>query len=306
LGDSQPGAVCHTGRMLMNISSQLADIVDTVAPSVVQVRARGGAASGLVYGHDLVVTTGRVIGRDEHAEVRTLDGRLLPAEIAEWDPPSRLALLRVKDLGVPVLAPGAEPRVGNLALALGRSWSNAITVTAGLVSIIGGPLRTGPRRHIERVIRTSAPMHEGFAGGAFVGADGALLGIATAASIRGLGVVIPATIAWTAAAQMLERGRLKRGYLGIAAQPVSVPEKQRSSGVGVEALLVLGVKDGSPAADAGLLVGDMLVSLDGVALGSPEDLLDLLVGDRVGRPVTLRVLRGGAPVDVSLTARERQ
>ena len=291
--------------MLMNLSTQLADIVDAVAPSVVQVRARGGAASGLVYGDTLVLTNGRVIGREEHPEVRTPDGRLLAAGIAGWDPASRLALLRVPDLAVPALAPGAEPRVGNLALALGRSWSNAITVTAGVVSIVGGPLRTGRRRQVDRVIRTSAPMHEGFAGGAFVGADGALLGIATFASIRGLGVVIPAAIAWTAAAQMLERGSLERGYLGIAAHPVSVPENQRPPGSAAEALLVGAVKDGSPAADAGLLVGDVLVSLDGVPLTSPEDLLDLLVGDRVGRPVTLRVIRGGTPVDVSVTVRRR-
>ncbi|HUE87991.1 MAG TPA: S1C family serine protease [Vicinamibacterales bacterium] len=291
--------------MPMNLSNQLADIVEAVAPSVVQVRARGRAATGLVYGPDLVLTTGRVIGRDEHPELRTADGRLLAAGIAGWDPATRLALLRAAGLNVPPLSPGALPRVGHLALALGRSLSNAITVTAGLVSVIGGPLRTGPRRQIEHVIRTSAPMHDGFAGGAFVGADGALLGIATAASIRGLGVVIPATIAWPAAAAMLERGQLTRGYLGIAAQPVSIPETQQSGGASAEALLVVAVKEGSPAADAGLLVGDVLVSLDGVALASPEDLLDLLVGDRVGRPVVLRVLRGGAPVDVSVTAQKR-
>lgn len=291
--------------MLMNISTQLADVVDAVAPSVVQVRARGRAASGLVYGPDLVLTSWRAIGRDEHPDLRTADGRQLAADIAGWDPASRLALLRAQGLNVPALSPGAPPRVGNLALALGRSWSNAITATAGLVAIIGGPLATGRRRQIESVIRTSAPMHDGFAGGALVGADGALLGIATAAVIRGLGVVIPAAIAWTAAAAMLERGSLKRGYLGIAAQPVSVPEKQRVHGAGAEALLVTGVKDGSPAADAGLLLGDMLISFDGVALASPEELLDLLAGDRVGRPVALRVLRGGSAVEVSVTAAER-
>jgi S1-C subfamily serine protease len=149
-------------------------------------------------------------------------------------------------------------------------------------------------------------MHDGFAGGAFVGVDGALTGIATAAAIRGLGVVIPAAIAWQAAATMVERGRLSRGYLGIAAQPVSVPEKQRSAEGAAEALLIVGVKSGSPAAEAGLLVGDLLVSLDGVGLSSPEDLLDLLVGDRVGRPLTLRVMRGGSAADVSVTAVERR
>jgi S1-C subfamily serine protease len=291
--------------MLTTLSSQLADIVETAAPSVLQVRARGRAASGLVYGTDLVLTTGRVVGRDEHPDVRTADGRELNAEVAGWEPDTRLAVLRVSGLGGTPLTPGSLPRVGSLAVALGRSWSNGITATAGLVSIIGGPLRTGRRRQIDQVIRTSAPMHDGFAGGALLAADGSLLGVATSASIRGLGVVIPAGIAWTAAAQILERGSLKRGYLGIAAQPVSVPEKQRDQGMNADALLVVDVKDGTPAAEAGMLVGDVLVSLDGVALASPEDLLDLLVGDRVGRPLTLRVLRGGRPADVSVTPAER-
>jgi S1-C subfamily serine protease len=173
------------------------------------------------------------------------------------------------------------------------------------VSIIGGPLRTGPRRQIEQVIRISAPVHDGFAGGAILGADGALIGVATAAAIRGLAVVIPAGLAWDAAKSMVDRGTAKRGYLGIAAQPVSVPERQRSAGAGAEALLVMGVKDGSPAADAGLLLGDLLLALDDVALASPEDLIDLLAGERVGRALTLRVLRGGTPVDVSVTPAER-
>jgi S1-C subfamily serine protease len=292
--------------MLMNISNQLADVVDTVAPSVVQVRARGRAASGLVYGPDLVLTTGRAVGRDEHPELRTGDGRLVSASVAGWDAASRLVLLRAEGLNLPALSPGALPRVGHLALAIGRSWSNGITVTTGVVSIIGGPLPTGPRRQIDRVIRTSAPMHDGFAGGAFVGADGTLLGIATSAEIRGLGVIIPAETAWTAAAALQEHGTRKRGYLGIAAQPVSVPDRQRSAGAAGDALLVVSVKDGGPAAAAGLLVGDILVSLDGVALSSPDDLLDLLAGDRVGRPVTLHIVRGGQPVDVTVTVAERQ
>ena len=95
------------------------------------------------------------------------------------------------------------------------------------MSVIGGPLPTGRRRAIDQVIRTTAPMHDGFAGGAFLDTSGGLLGIATAAAIRGLGVVIPASIAWKTAATLLEHGSLKRGYLGLAGQPVALPESQR-------------------------------------------------------------------------------
>jgi S1-C subfamily serine protease len=289
----------------MNLSNELADAAAAVAPSIVQVRARARAATGVVFGEDLVLTMGRVVGRDERPEIRTADGRVLPAELAGWDPASRLAVLRAANLAAPPLSPGALPRVGHLALALARSRSNDLTVTAGLVSVIGGPLRTGPRRQIDQVIRTSAPMHDGFAGGALIGADGALLGITTAVAIRGLAVVIPAGTAWTAAASAVEQGAARRGYLGIAAQPASVPEKQRKGGAPEHALLVVGIKAGSPADVGGLFVGDLLMSLDGVALSSPEDLLDLLVGDRVGRALTAGVLRGGQAMEVTIAPAER-
>jgi len=292
--------------MLTDISSHLADIVDAAATSVVQVRANGRAASGVVYTPGHVLTTGRVIGRADHAEVRDSSGRVCSAEISGWDPASRLVLLNVAELTAPAITPGALPRVASLAVALGRSLSNNITATAGLVSVIGGPLPTGPRRQLDQVIRISAPVHEGFAGGAVLGADGRLIGVATAAAIRGLAVVIPAGIAWDTAKALLERANTKRGYLGIAAQPVRVPERQRGGHAGAEALLVVGVKDDSPAAHAGLLVGDLLVSLDDVALTSPEELIDLLAGERVGRSLNLRLLRGGSPVTVPVTPAERQ
>ena len=143
------------------------------------------------------------------------------------------------------------------------------------------------------------------AGGAFLDTSGALLGIATAAAIRGLGVVIPAAIAWKTAATVLEHGSLKRGYLGIAGQPVELPKAQRGADGREHALLVVGVTAGSPAAAAGVLVGDVLFGFDGHAVESPEDLLDLLAGDRVGREVTLRVRRGAAITDVVVTVGER-
>ncbi|PYQ88923.1 MAG: signal protein PDZ [Acidobacteria bacterium] len=214
-------------------------------------------------------------------------------------------MLRVAGLGVkPIATAPSSARVGHVALAVARSWSNVVTASAGIVSVIGGPLPTGRRRAIDQVIRTTAPMHDGFAGGAFVDTSGALLGVATAAAIRGLAVVIPAPIAWKTAATVLEHGQLKRGYLGVAGQPVRLPDNQLADGR-EEALLVVGVTSGSPAAAAGVLVGDVIVALDGQAVQSPEDLLDLLLGDRVGRQVTLRVLRAGKATELRVTVGER-
>jgi S1-C subfamily serine protease len=116
--------------------------------------------------------------------------------------------------------------------------------------------------------------------------------------------VIPAAIAWKTATTLLEHGSLKRGYLGLAGQPVSLGEGQGAGGRD-QALLVVGVTKGSPVAAAGLLVGDIVVSFDGHPIRSPEDLLDLLLGDRVGRSVAVEVLRGGTPARLSVTVGER-
>jgi S1-C subfamily serine protease len=283
--------------------------VEVAAASVVQVQGRRRPASGLVYAEDTVLTTVHALGREDILHVRRHDGDTLDAELSGWDPTTGLALLQVSGLNSQPIAPEALPpqsaRVGQLALAVARSWSNAVTASAGIISVIGGPLRTGRRRAIEQVIRTTAPMHDGFAGGAFLDPSGRLLGVATAASIRGLGVIIPAAIAWKTAATLREHGGLKRGYLGIAGQPVALSEQQRTTLGRDDGLLVMGVTSASPAAAAGVLVGDVVLEFDGHSIHSPEDLLDLLLGDRVGRSVTLRLHRGGSSVDTQVVVGER-
>src|SRR5437660_1418202 len=200
--------------LLSNFSDQLADAVSAAAPSVVQVQGRRRPASGLVYADNVVLTTVRALGREDGIRVRRHDGRTLDAELAGWDPTTSLAVLRVAGLDTRAITPATTPpRVGHLALAVARSWSNVVTASAGIVSVIGGPLPTGRRRAIDEVIRTTAPMHDGFAGGAFLDTEGGLVGIATASAIRGLGVVIPSSIAWKTAPPVLEHGGLKRGFL---------------------------------------------------------------------------------------------
>jgi serine protease DegQ len=291
--------------MLTEFSNQLADAAAAAAPSVVQVEGRRRAASGVVYAPGVVVTTIRALGREDRLQVRGTDGKAVEAELGGWDPTTGLALLKAPALDAPPISVARDPaRVGHLAIAIGRSWSNGLTVSAGVVSIIGGPLRTGRRRAIDQIIRTTAPMHDGFAGGALIDTNGTLVGITTASTIRGLGVVIPSAIAWKTAQHLLEHGGLKRGYLGIAGQPVRLPESERA-GKGDEGLLVVNVSPDAPAARAGILIGDVILAVDGQTIGSPEELLDWLTGDRVGKAATVRLLRGGKPTDVSVTIGER-
>jgi S1-C subfamily serine protease len=292
--------------MLNELSTQMADAVERVAASVVQVQGRRRPASGLVYANDIVLSTMRAIGGDEGLRIRRPDGTILEAELAGWDPATTLAVLRVPDLGLSALQPtSGTPRVGNLALAIARSWSNALTASAGIISVIGGPFPTGRRRAIDQVIRTTAPMHDGYSGGAFVDATGALLGVTTATTIRGTAVVIPASIAWAAAGRVLEQGQTRRGYLGLMGHAVKLPESQAASCGRQTALLVVGVAPQSAADSAGVLVGDIVLALDDASTASPEDLLDLLATQTVGRRALLKVLRGNTAMDLPVTIGER-
>jgi S1-C subfamily serine protease len=292
--------------MLIDFSNQIADAVAAAAPSVVQVHGRRRPASGIVYADGVIVTTMRVVGGEDGAQVRQQDGKVADAELAGWDPATSLAVLRAGGLTAPPLAPSSAPvRVGHFAVALARSWSNSITASAGVIAVIGGPLQTGRRRAIDHVFRTTAPMHDGFAGGAFLDAAGGLIGLTTAASIRGLTVVIPASIVWNAAATIREHGRVKRGYVGIAGQPVTLTDRQRAATGRERGLVVLAVTNGGPAQQAGVLVGDVLLAFDGTSIESPEELIDLLLATGAGHTAKVGALRGDVPVELTVTAGER-
>jgi S1-C subfamily serine protease len=310
-----------TTQDLTQLSESFADAVSTAASSVIQVHGAGSPASGIIFAPHVVITTLRALGREDGLHVRGHEGPEMEADLAGWDPTTSLALLRVAGLaGAPIKPATIQPRVGHLTLAVGRSWSNALSASAGIVAVIGGPLQTGRRRAIDQVLRTTAPMHDGFAGGALVDTTGALLGVITSTRIRGTRVVIPASIAWKAAASVLEHGVLKRGYLGIAGQAVRLDSRSADSRsadlqldsrsadlqVGRDAgLLVAAVTPESPAATAGLLVGDVILALDANPIESPEDLFDLLLGNRVGTEVRLDILRGGVAKQVPITVGER-
>jgi S1-C subfamily serine protease len=292
---------------LATFSNELAELVTSNSPSVVQVLGARRPASGVVYGTDTILTTARAIGREDGLRVKLHGGETLDADLAGWDPATGIAVVRAR-AAIAAAAPAiaeSEPRAAALIVALGRSWSNAITASPGFVAIVGGPLRTGRRREIPRVFRVTAPVHEGFAGGGVFDTAGRLAGIATSSAIRGYTVAIPAPIAWAAAAQVLVSGTPRRGFIGIAVQPVELPPAQRTDGR-ERALVVLGVTPDAPAAAAGVLVGDLVLDVDGHATESPGDLLDLLTSDRVGRQVALRILRGGAVQTVQLTVAERR
>jgi S1-C subfamily serine protease len=298
----------ETLNALSALSDGMADAVEQVGPKVVHVNGRRRRpASGVVYTPEMVLTASHVLEREEDLTIGTYDGRTLPARFVGRDPSTDLAVLRVEDLEVDAATPAeGSARVGQLALAVGGpSRSEGPRASLGVVSAVGGPLRTGRGTRLERYIQTDATPYPGFSGGPLIDARGNVLGIMTAGWARGAALAIPADVAWRVARTLESRGSVKRGYLGILSQPVHLPDAQRTGLTQRGGLLVVGVEDGSPAGRGGLLIGDILATLDGQPVEDTEDLLVLLTGERVAQTAQIKVVRGGELQTLEVTIGER-
>jgi S1-C subfamily serine protease len=289
------------------LSAGMADAVESAARAVVRVNGRRRrAGSGVVFAQDMVLTASHVLEREEDLSVETPDGRTLPARFAGRDHSTDLAVLRAEGLDVEPATPAeGDARVGQISLAIGsHSRGEGPRATLGVVSVVGGPVRTrrGPR--LERYIQTDATPYPGFSGGPLIDVGGKVLGIMVSGS-RGAAFAIPADLAWRVAGTLEERGSVKRGYLGILSQPVRLPDGQRLGLTQKGGLLVVGVEDGSPAGRGGLIIGDILATLDGQPVEDTDDLLVLLGGERVGRAVPVKLVRGGELEELEITVGER-
>lgn len=294
-------------NVLSALSNDMADAVEQAGRALVLVNGRQRQpASGVVFGQNLVLTADHVLEREDNLTIMTGDGRTLAAQFAGRDSSSDLAVLRVDGLGIdPAATASAEARVGQLVLAVGRPSSNGVMASLGIVSGVGGPLRTRRGGMLERFIQTDATPYPGFSGGPLIGSNGAVIGLTTTGLIGGVTLAIPAAIAWRIGETIANQGYVKRGYLGISSQPVQIPEAQRAGRAQERGLLIVRVENNSPAQQGGLLLGDILVALDGQTVTDTDDLQALLAGDRVDTTVPVEVLRGGALQTVQVTIGRR-
>ena len=297
----------NTTQLLRALSNQMADAVEHINPALVVVHGRQRQpASGVVYAENLVLTADHVLEREEDLTIQTHDGRTLPAQFVGRDLATDLALLRVPDLGLPAATPASEQaRVGQLVLAIGRAANEGPMASVGIVSTVAGPLRTGRGAVLERYIRTDATPYPGFSGGPLIDVEGHVLGILTTGLANGVALAIPTQIAHGIADTLAAQGYIKRGYLGISSQLVNLPAPQRAGRTQEHGLLLVKVDENSPAQRAGLLIGDILVALDGHVLNDSEDLQMALTGDRVGKTIPLEVIRGGSVQTLQVTIGQR-
>ena len=271
-----------------------------------------GAGSGVAISADgFVVTSAHVVEGSGHGIASFSDGRETPVTVVGSDPLSDLAVLRADggDLSAATLGDAEELRVGQLVVAIGNPNGFASSVTAGVVSGLGRSLpvgaRGGPRRVVENVIQTDAALNPGNSGGALVDGAGRVVGINTALAGIGLGLAVPINDATRVIISTLIRdGRVRRAHLGVAVSPRPLPPRtaQRLGRRG--GVQVMQVIDDSPAADAGLRRGDLLLELDGEPVTDASDLQRLMVGERIGRAVPAIVLRDGRERSLELVLGE--
>ena len=291
--------------VLAELSDALAAGVERAAGYTVVVNARRRiGATGVAWRSDgIVATASHVVERDERIGVVLPDGRETEAELAGRDPGSDLAVLRVDASGLETAPSAEQARVGHVVLAIGRPAPGDPMASLGVVSAMGGPWRTFRGGTVEGYLRADATMYPGFSGGPLIDSAGAVLGITSSRLGRGDAVAIPYAAASGVIDSLLEHGRIRRGYLGVASQPASLPVEIGGSG---EVLLVVMVERGSPADRAGLIVGDSIVSLGDTRIRRTEDLQALLGSESVGRETAIAIVRGGERRELAVVIGERE
>lgn len=293
---------------LMEFSNNLADAVEAAGNSVVAVLEGGrSGVSGTVWRQGIVVTAEHTIRGEDEVTLVLPSGSSVRATVAGRDPSTDVAVLKVSEnLSIAEFADPAEVKTGHVVLAVGRRGEEGVSASFGMVSATGGSWRTWQGGKVDRYLRLDLNPYPGFSGGPLVDARGRVLGINTSGPRRTITTIPNSTVNRVVDA-LLKKGRIARGYLGIAVQPVAFPETAKNS-AGLErnrGLLVITVSEGGPAEKAGVLLGDIIVAVDGVAVAHAADLQSALDPEKVGTAVSLRVLRAGKLQDASVTIGER-
>ncbi len=280
---------------LATLSEELAGAVARAGQAVVAVDGRPRfTSSGVFWRPGIVVTAEHTLRREEEISVTLAPGSTVPATLAGTDPGTDLAVLRVEGNHAPPLPhASAAPAPGNLILAIGRSKDSGVNATMGIVSAVSGSWRTWRGGRLDNYIRLDLTVYPTSSGGAVINIAGEAIGIATPLLSRLAGVAIPASTIDRVVDEILKQGRVSRGYLGVGLQPVELPGHRKG-------LIVLSVEPGGPAENGGVLIGDILVSLDGKPVPDTDDVQTVLEARAAGQSVEAELLRGGETKNLAI------
>ena len=310
--------------LLDSYSRAVTEVVDQVGPAVVRLavrnadqtragQSRAASGSGVIVAPDgLILTNSHVAGAASRIEVTTADGQDLHARLVGDDPDTDLALIRVDEPAtLPSARLGDSKRLkrGQLVIAIGNPLGFESTVTTGVVSALGRSLRSRNGRLIDDLIQTDAALNPGNSGGPLVSSRGEVVGINTAVIMGAQGIcfAVAANTASFVLGELVRHGRVRRAFIGIAAQQTAIPPlRRRAVGLIQDRAVMIGTIEPDSAAErAGLRPGDIVVALDGITIAGADDLVRALTGDKIGRSVAFDVLRGTERLTIAAVPDER-
>jgi S1-C subfamily serine protease len=296
---------------IAELSTQLSGAVESAARSIVSIHARRRIpSSGVVWRDGVIVSASHTVRRDDEIPFTLPNGDVGSARVAGRDPATDLIALRVENGSTAGAAkPSAEEdsvKVGALVLAAGRP-GKSVTASFGIISAVADGWRSPYGRRVEQLLRLNLAIYDGFSGGPLVDPSGGVIGINTSTLLRGAPATVPAAVVDRVVDELLQRGHIRRAFIGVALHPVEVGTSladrlKLEQPIG---LVILSIADGSPADSAGLLIGDIIVKANGRSVRNHSDFLDVLLRTEEGRVLELDLVRGGEAKTVSVTPADR-
>ena len=299
-------------------SRAVTSVADSVGPAVVRVEViknghPSGVGSGVIIAPDgLVLTNSHVVAGAKELRLQDAEGRVMEARKLGEDPDTDLALVRAgsaRDLPSAMLGNSKTLKRGQLVVAIGNPLGFESTITAGVISALGRSLRAKTGRLIEDVIQTDAALNPGNSGGPLVSSRGEVIGINTAVILGAQGIcfAVASNTAQFVLSELIQHGRVRRAYVGMSGQTAPVPRRHaRAAGIdNASGMVIAALEPQGPAALAGLMSLDVIVSADGESVTGVDDLIRLLNGERIGRPIAINVLRRGQLRSFDVTPLER-
>jgi S1-C subfamily serine protease len=295
---------------LIELSNALAQATESAASSTVAVHTETrGSSSGVIWRSGVVVTAEHALRRDEEIQLSLPDGRVVAAALAGRDPSTDIAVLKCAEVTAAAAKFGDvnSLKPGNISLVVGRTRASGPVAALAVVSLVAAERRSWAGGSLAPYIRLDVGLQPTAAGGAVVDAAGRIVGIATPRFARFGAIAIPASLINRVVDTLLQRGRIPRGYLGVGLQTVRLPEALRNALQRKEktAAILLEVEPSGPAHKAGLVIGDILVSLDNETIARFEDVQPHLRAENIGKSLAAKIVRGGAVQEVAITVAER-
>src|SRR5579863_1099950 len=296
--------------MSLDVLSQLSIAIsaraDSAKNAVVAVSLGDGRhLTGLLWQSGVVVTSEQVLPRGEEFELVAPGGATIAATLAGRDASTNIAILKTDEQVAAPVFTATEAQVGTLALAIGADGAGAASARLGMVNLVSGEWHSRRGGLIDRRIVLDIQLASREEGGPVFDAAGGLLGMSTFGP-RGQVIVIPHATLARVIPQLVKDGHVSRGWLGVALHAVAVPDALRESADQSSGMMVMSVVEDGPAAQAGIVAGDIILSVDGISANRFRKIARYFGGDSIGRRADVRLIRGGGIITVQTTIAERR